>query len=609
MNRLSEPASARRSVIAALGRSIATCAILFIALDSAHAIEIQVGPREVIYTNKQLKSKSLTWPDGSLGVVHNGQGGYEFYAPNGSKPIKTTGTLNDPARFKSSVTISNLPKKAFSSVSGGPVYYDAASGARLMIYEAEKRGKKAKDHRSVLGLAISTDASGLNFRDLGTIIEPNRPTGGAGIGGGSFAVVDDYLHVYYRDSFPNGSTSEVAVARAPLSDLIAGALGGAGASFTKYYDGSWSQPGRGGLSSPLQIGNPSSSWLGVSHNDYLDQLVMVTSQWEPGGGDLYLSTSSDGINWSARQPVALEAGEQMHPSIIGTGIDPTHSGQSMYLYYTDSIKGPSNRWKDGQLVRREITFNPIATGGSSETPAPTPVPPTQPMPTSGTWSPIAGFRADYQMGTPADGWTYAWNPTGQLGNSNNYVPLKWSDVAMAYNTTGVATQLPGIGQDHNDDYLVLLYAGGHPGKPGYMPIVGYTIGPDDGAGNYRLADSSITKIDSLVSQNEDGLGLKVYLNDDLLGTQFVSTDGLTTSFNRDLGQLNVGDTVWVMIDPLTSHWFDHFNQFDFKLQKFIADTTGEDPTEDPDVKVPEPGTAALFLIVLAGWTWTRRRRA
>jgi hypothetical protein len=329
-------------------------------VNRAEAINFSVGEKEVIYTASQRKKKKLaTWPDGNLGVVSlNEYGEYEFYAANGPKPVKTTGSLWDPGRSKKSVKITNLPRKTFDYVSGGPVYFDEATGTRLMIYHAEKHGRSARDFHSVLGLAVATDDSGLYFRDLGTIVEPSLQSGQAEVGGGSFAVVDSHLYVYYRDWFEDGSFSNLSVARAPIDELVNNALNWEGTEFTKYFDGNWSEPGRGGLSSPLEIGNPANSWSAVSYNDYLDQLVLVTSQWDADGGDLYLTTSHDGLNWSERQAVDLDPGEQFYPSLIGTGYDPTHTGESFYVYYTDSKKGGWNRWKDAKLVRREVTLYP-----------------------------------------------------------------------------------------------------------------------------------------------------------------------------------------------------------------------------------------------------------
>jgi hypothetical protein len=214
------------------------------------------------------------------------------------------------------------------------------------------------------------------------------------------------------------------------------------------------------------------------------------------------------------------------------------------------------------------------------------------------WTSVADYQADFKPGGPAAGWTYAWNPTGKVGNSQAFAALAWSNIAQAYNTTGAATRLPANNKTHNDDYLVLHASGGHPGKPNYLPIVGYTIQPDDGAGAYRLSDSLIAKWDSVLSKNEDGLGVLVYLNN----TQFppakiVATNGLASSFDRDLGQLNVGDTIWVMISALNTQYYDQFHKFDFTVQKLSA-----------VAPIPEPGTMTLLLIALAGSHVSRRRK-
>jgi hypothetical protein len=589
--------STHRTLTLSFGYIIGALGVALAATKSAQAIDISVGPTEVIYTAKKRKSKGLSvWPDGNFGVVANGQGGYEFYAANSTKSVKSTGTLIDPSQSKKSVKIENLPKKTFDYVAGGPVYRDPATGARLMIYHAEKHGRSMKDFYSVLGLAISTDPAGVKFRDLGTIIEPNLQTGKTEVGGGTFAVVDNQMHVYFRDWFPDGTRSEVAVARAPISDIVNNALNGLGTAFNKYYNGTWSEPGRGGLSSALEVGNPDSSWLGVSYNDYLNEVVMVTSQWEAGKGDLYLSTSPDGIHWSPRQPLALDAGEQFYPSIIGTGPDPMHSGQSFYVYYSDSKKGGWSRPKDAQLVRREITINSLPLAESSGIFDPS---------TLTDWTPVAGFQSDFQPGAPATGWTYAWNPTGQLANSIAYAPLQWSDVAQLYNTTGTA-QAPGS-TSHNGDYLSLWTSSGHPGHPNYMPILGYTIQPEDGAGSYRLTESSIAKYDKILSPYEDGLEVLVYLNDTLLGSaKSVSTSGQIAHFDRELGELQVGDTVWVAVSSKNNLYYDTFTNFDFTLRKFAP---GMDTAMSSFAMlvVPEPSTSLYLLAAMASCCLMRRR--
>jgi hypothetical protein len=143
-----------------------------------------------------------------------------------------------------------------------------------------------------------------------------------------------------------------------------------------------------------------------------------------------------------------------------------------------------------------------------------------------------------------------------------------------------------------------------------MPIVGYTIQADDGAGLYRLVDSAIQKTDGTTSSKEDGLGVLVYLNNTLLGAETsVSTNGSVASFDRDLGQLNVGDTVWVMIDPLKSQSYDAFMGLDFSLQRAVELTTmGMAGLSLSAVAIPEPSSTALAIAALAGCGWRRRRQ-
>jgi hypothetical protein len=233
------------------------------------------------------------------------------------------------------------------------------------------------------------------------------------------------------------------------------------------------------------------------------------------------------------------------------------------------------------------------------------------------WTPVADYQTGFQSGTPAGGWTYAWNPTGKLGNSNGFSPLKWSTAAQGYNTIGdLATsgKKKKKKKASGSDTPFLQASGGHPGKSNLLPIVGYTVQPDDGAGLYRLIDSSIAKTDGIQSKKEDGLGVFVHVNNASVGpTQLVSTNGLISTFDRALGHLNVGDTVWVMVNPLKSHKFDTFNNFGFAIEKFAAITDpGDNSSGDPDVNqgtLPEPGTAALVLIALTGFQWIRRRRS
>src|SRR5262249_37867667 len=156
---------------------------------------------------------------------------------------------------------------------------------------------------------------------------------------------------------------------------------------------------------------------------------------------------------------------------------------------------------------------------------------------------------------PATGWQYMWNPSWARGRASAYKPLLWSDQTQVYNTTGGATTVPS-NKNHDDDYLSLFSGGGHPGRGDVTPSVGYTIQEDDGEGYYRLAGTSIQKWDSTISPQEDGLNLLVYINDTMARSPGgISVDGSTLTFDQDLGLLNVGDTIWLMVDSLSNNYY------------------------------------------------------
>lgn len=559
-------------------RLAAVLALVF-AAQMAHAAPIfQVGAKETIYTAGQRNSLGLSfWPDGNMGVAAAGNGQINFYAANSTSSVRTTGTLNNPGQLKQNVSIFNL-KGSYNYLAGGPIYEDQSSGARLMLYHAEKHFGNAQNYYTTLGLAVSRDPAGLQFEDLGLVVESNIPSPlyhSIDMGGGSLSVLNGDLYIHYRDYLANGTSAELAAAKAPLSTVLANALNRQNTSFTKYYNGAWNQPGRGGLASPLEIGNPGNSWSSVAYNSYLNQLVMVSSQMsQTDGGNLYMSTSSDGVNWGARQAIVTDIGEQFYPSLIGTGADPAKTGSSFYVYYTDSAAGAWGRWNDAALVRRAITVDPVAAG--------------LPAPTS-EWTTVSDYAADFQGGAPAAGWKYLWNPTYSVTNPAEYVPLQWSSAVGGYNTTGAATQGPANGVGHKDDYLALYSWGAHPGQPGVNAIASYTIQADDGAGSYRIGDSSIMKLDSVVSPGEDGLNMLVYVNKAQSGpAAWVPVSGAGINFNRDLGHLSVGDTVYVMVNAAGNQSFDSVGGFDFSIQKNVlgGTSTAPPPVVAPPVVTP-----------------------
>jgi hypothetical protein len=146
-----------------------------------------------------------------------------------------------------------------------------------------------------------------------------------------------------------------------------------------------------------------------------------------------------------------------------------------------------------------------------------------------------------------------------------------------------------------------------------MPIVGYTIQEDDGDGLYRIAESMIAKLDNIVSGGEDGLDVRVYINNSLVGSSvIVPTDGSSANFDRYLGALSVGDTVWVAINALGNQAYDSFAGFDFAIERGVElemmALLAEGAGGLAGAAVPEPSSAALLLAIGCGYAILRPRR-
>ena len=173
--------------------------------------------------------------------------------------------------------------------------------------------------------------------------------------------------------------------------------------------------------------------------------------------------------------------------------------------------------------------------------------------------------------------------------------------------SGAATRV-WDGKSHNDDYLTLGLNAGHPGRPGYYTIAGYTIQAEDGAGAYRLTNGLVSKADGVKTGSEDGLELLVYVNNfQIGGVESVLTDGSWKGFLRELGQLAVGDTIYVMIGSAKNQDYDLFANFNFKIEKLTAITSAAASVAVG--AVPEPSTAALLMVAtgLLGGAARKRR--
>ena len=228
-----------------------------------------------------------------------------------------------------------------------------------------------------VGLAISED-NGLTFTKAGPVITcqkdkywesfPNQPDRGSGAPCCIKSKDGKYLYVYYGDaSRVDWRGVQIFMARADISSSPP-----LPEHFYKYYNGSFSQPGIGGLDSPVitvidknyaSSGNPF-----VTYSGYLDKYIMLydVDDWdarsdnEIGYSGNYIAYSEDGINWSNHTKLidglaAPIVGKTMswHPAIIW---DDSNDQTGLFVYAYSSSWGLGSGLIPHFMVSREIKF-------------------------------------------------------------------------------------------------------------------------------------------------------------------------------------------------------------------------------------------------------------
>ena len=324
----------------------------------------------------------FAWPDSEFGVFRT-DAGYTFFASDGGhhdgnnkygSVTRTLGTLDNPVGAASPIDVIIHPNPDasvnphygyYTYLGGGRIYRvpegEPGAGSLLDVYHAEINTDTS--FYSLLGLAASRD-EGLHWTDLGEIVRPNQPYVAdlAGFDIGSPRLVESpdglYFYVYFPDWIANGTKQPttatiVSVARAPIAAVLEAAAGDCphAAAFKKYYEGTWSQPGIGGLSTDL---NPNAGYAGssnVAYDSAFDRYVMVTDDTQ----HIAYAESVDGLSWTL--PVLLVQDENSQTSFdyavpIGTGDDPNVLGEQFYVFFT---YGSPQGWPGNTVQRFTVT--------------------------------------------------------------------------------------------------------------------------------------------------------------------------------------------------------------------------------------------------------------
>jgi hypothetical protein len=176
---------------------------------------------------------------------------------------------------------------------------------------------------------------------------------------------------------------------------------------------------------------------------------------------------------------------------------------------------------------------------------------------------LADYRADFQGETPKAGWQYLWNASGEVGNVSNYAALVWT--GSSYNFDGD----PKMPRPLPAKYMRMGGTGGHPGQGREQEggvgnqidryvIAAFTVPM---RGRYFVTNSAMWRNDGPLKGH---VLLRVFVNDNEAGSALLSDTKEPQPFDRALGRLKAGDTIYVAIGPDASDYNDSF-ALDFSI--------------------------------------------
>ena len=178
---------------------------------------------------------------------------------------------------------------------------------------------------------------------------------------------------------------------------------------------------------------------------------------------------------------------------------------------------------------------------------------------------LASFRRDFRPNTPAPGWRYLWNAHGPIGDPLNYTDMHWNGSLYEYdpqpdypdinpaNFLRISSESlhPGLGSTQSRDvgntldrYVIMAYL-----IDSTQPEV------------YSIIDSGVVRHDG------DAFGsnnVRVYVEDDEIGSEVNFFSSNPVPFDRVLGIIQPGSTIYVAIGP-NSHDRNDSCNIDFTI--------------------------------------------
>jgi hypothetical protein len=177
---------------------------------------------------------------------------------------------------------------------------------------------------------------------------------------------------------------------------------------------------------------------------------------------------------------------------------------------------------------------------------------------------IASYRNDFQAEKPKPGWHYYWNQRSPVGDTNGYAELFWNETLYVADSSGA---LPGPAPAR---FLRLSPSGGHPGQgfaqtqglgdAEFAAIMAFTV-PE--SGEYCITNSFIVR---KAGEKSGQVDVRVFVNDHEVGETLYARARQGVSFDRELGRLSAGDTVYVAVGPDEVDLNDSFD-LDFSIAR------------------------------------------
>ena len=326
-------------------------------------------PQGLVSSERKTRKGLDWWADGPISAEPIGHGEYSFLAPNGGDLARTSGTLSDPADVVASRAkpIAHPGYPDIGYLSGGQTY-DLGRHRRLMFVHAERYPTgDVKVFYGTIGLALSEN-DGRTWRFLGEIFRPELPyeqfrgcRDAVNASFGQFVIARTegrrYFYSYSLDHSDSCST-DYAVFRAPVGEVVRAARKGRVTTWSKFFDGAFAEPALGGRFTDILPGAQTRGFA-VTYNTYLGRYLFIYPHRYPGGPywQWRLAESADGVHWSPPAPVGpATPGERYAPSVISPGAKPQTSRREFWLYYTASLSAGWDRWPTSTLTRQRMTL-------------------------------------------------------------------------------------------------------------------------------------------------------------------------------------------------------------------------------------------------------------